>query len=110
MQRLVQETLEYSDVEYMPRCQYPQGPSRWAALLFNRGSASDRFAVLMGNAVSMLLTSMATSNMTAVILLTAAGFFLPAFHGPSWSLSMDLLPPDVCGRRQGSLIRPDSSP
>ena len=61
------------------------------------------FAVLLGNAVSMLLTSMATSNTMAVILLTAAGFFLPAIHGPFWSWSMDLLPPDVGGASAGFL-------
>jgi hypothetical protein len=39
----------------------------------------------------------------AVILLTAAGFFLPAIHGPFWSWSMDLLPPDVGGASAGFL-------
>ncbi len=61
------------------------------------------FAVLLGNAVSMLLTSIATSNTMAVILLTAAGFFLPAIHGPFWSLPMDLLPPHVIGASVGFL-------
>ena len=51
----------------------------------------------------MLLTAMATSNTMAVILLTAAGFFLPAIHGPFWSLSMDLLPPHVSGASAGFL-------
>src|SRR5262249_7293845 len=43
------------------------------------------------------------NNTTAVILLTAAGFFLPAIHGPFWSLSMDLLPPHVGGASAGFL-------
>jgi sugar phosphate permease len=61
------------------------------------------FAVLLGNAAGMLLVSMATSNRMAVILLTATGFFLPAIHGPFWSLSMDLLPPHVSGASAGFL-------
>jgi sugar phosphate permease len=61
------------------------------------------FAVLLGNAVSMLLISMATTNTMAVILLTAAGFFLPAIHGPFWSLPMDMLPSHVIGVSAGFL-------
>ena len=61
------------------------------------------FAVLLGDAVGMLLVSMATSDRMAVILLTLTGFFLPAVHGPFWSLSMDLLPPHVTGASAGFL-------
>lgn len=58
-------------------------------------------AVLVGNAVCMLLTPAASSNALAVVFLTATGFFLPAIHGPFWSLSMDLLPPHVIGASAG---------
>ena len=57
--------------------------------------------VLLGNAICMLLTSRAPSNALAVIFLTATGFFLPAIHGPFWSLPMDLLPSHVIGASAG---------
>jgi len=60
-------------------------------------------AVLLGDAICMLLTSMATTNTMAVLLLTATGFFLPAIHGPFWSLPMDLLPRHVIGASLGFL-------
>jgi MFS-type transporter involved in bile tolerance (Atg22 family) len=36
-----------------------------------------------------------------VIFLTAAGFFLPAVHGPFWSLLMEMLPSRVMGYSSG---------
>jgi sugar phosphate permease len=54
-------------------------------------------AVLLGNAVCMLLTSRAANNTMAVVFLTLTGFFLPSIHGPFWSLLMDLLPSHVIG-------------
>ena len=47
-------------------------------------------AVLLGYAVCMLLTSMAANNTMAVVFLTLTGFFLPAIHGPFWSLPMEI--------------------
>jgi len=38
-----------------------------------------------------------------VVFLTATGFFLPAIHGPFWSLVMDLLPSRVIGSSSGFL-------
>jgi sugar phosphate permease len=58
-------------------------------------------AVLAGNALFMLLTATATNSTTAVIFLTATGFFLPAVQGPFWSLPMDLLPSQVMGYSTG---------
>ncbi len=58
-------------------------------------------SVLLGNALFMLLTAKAGSATTAVIFLTATGFFLPAIQGPFWSLSMDLLPSRVMGYSSG---------
>jgi sugar phosphate permease len=60
-------------------------------------------SVLLGNAVFMLLTATASNATTAVVFLTATGFFLPAIHGPFWSLVMDLLPPRVIGSASGFL-------
>jgi sugar phosphate permease len=60
-------------------------------------------AVLLGNAVCMLLTSMASNNTMAVVFLTLTGFFLPAIYGPFWSLPMDLLPSHVIGASAGFL-------
>jgi sugar phosphate permease len=59
--------------------------------------------VLLGIAVFMVLTATAPSATTAVIFLTSAGFFLPAIHGPFWSLPMDLLPSRVMGYAAGFL-------
>ncbi len=58
-------------------------------------------AILLGNALFMLLTAMAGSATSAVIFLTATGFFLPAIQGPFWSLVMDLLPARVMGYSSG---------
>jgi sugar phosphate permease len=58
-------------------------------------------AVLLGNALFMLLTATANSATTAVIFLAATGFFLPAIQGPFWSLAMDLLPSRVMGYSSG---------
>jgi sugar phosphate permease len=58
-------------------------------------------SVLLGNAFFMLLTATATTATSAVIFLTATGFFLPAIQGPFWSLSMDLLPSKVMGYSSG---------
>jgi sugar phosphate permease len=51
----------------------------------------------------MLLTATAGNATTAVVFLTATGFFLPAVHGPFWSLLMDLLPSRVIGSASGFL-------
>jgi sugar phosphate permease len=53
--------------------------------------------VLVGNAVFMLLTATAVNVTWAIVFLAATGFFLPAIHGPYWSLTMDLLPSDDIG-------------
>ena len=58
-------------------------------------------SVLLGNALFMLLTATANNATTAVIFLTATGFFLPAIQGPFWSLAMDLLPSKVMGYSSG---------
>lgn len=58
-------------------------------------------AVLLGNALFMLLTATAANATRAVMFLTAAGFFLPAVQGPFWSLPMDLLPSRVMGYSTG---------
>jgi sugar phosphate permease len=58
-------------------------------------------SVLLGNAFFMLLTATASTATSAVIFLTATGFFLPAIQGPFWSLSMDLLPSRVMGYSSG---------
>lgn len=58
-------------------------------------------SVLLGNALFMLLTATASNSTTAVIFLTATGFFLPAIQGPFWSLAMDLLPSRVMGYSSG---------
>jgi sugar phosphate permease len=59
--------------------------------------------ILLGNALFMLLTATATNATLAVVFLTATGFFLPAIHGPFWSLPMDLLPSRVIGYAAGFL-------
>lgn len=58
-------------------------------------------AVMLGNALFMLLTATAATATAAVVFLTAAGFFLPAIHAPFWSLVMDLLPSRVMGYSTG---------
>ena len=58
-------------------------------------------AIMLGDATFMLLTATAGSAATAVVFLTAAGFFLPAIHAPFWSLVMDLLPSRVMGYSTG---------
>jgi len=58
-------------------------------------------SVLLGSALFLLLTATATKATTAVICLTAAGFFLPAIQGPFWSLPMDMLPSRVMGYSSG---------
>jgi sugar phosphate permease len=60
-------------------------------------------SVLLGNALFMLLTATAANATTAVVFLTATGFFLPGIHGPFWSLLMDLLPSRVIGSASGFL-------
>lgn len=60
-------------------------------------------SVLLGNALFMLLTATAGNATMAVVFLTATGFFLPAIHGPFWSLPMDLLPSRVIGAAAGFL-------
>ena len=60
-------------------------------------------SALLGNALFMLLTAAAGNATTAVVFLTATGFFLPAIHGPFWSLVMDLLPSRVIGSSSGFL-------
>jgi sugar phosphate permease len=60
-------------------------------------------SVLLGNALFMLLTATAGNATMAVVFLTATGFFLPAIHGPFWSLVMDLLPSRVIGSSSGFL-------
>jgi sugar phosphate permease len=59
--------------------------------------------VLIGIAVFMALIATATNVITAVIFLIAAGFFLPAVHGPFWAIPMDLLPSRVMGYAAGFL-------
>jgi sugar phosphate permease len=59
--------------------------------------------VLVGIAVFMALIATAPNVTTAVIFLTAAGFFLPAVHGPFWAIPMDLLPSRVMGYAAGFL-------
>ena len=56
---------------------------------------------LLGNALFMLLTALAATAPTAVVFLTATGFFLPAVHGPFWSFLMELLPSRVMGSAAG---------
>jgi sugar phosphate permease len=58
-------------------------------------------AVLGGNALSMLLIPAAPNAAWAIAFLMTAGFFLPAIHGPFWSLPMDLLPSKVIGCASG---------
>lgn len=58
-------------------------------------------AVLVGIALFMVLTATAPDATTAVIFLTSAGFFLPAIHGPFWSLLMNRLPSRVMGYSAG---------
>jgi sugar phosphate permease len=58
-------------------------------------------AVLLGNALCMSLTATATGATSAIIFLTATGFFLPAIQGPFWALPMDLLPLRVMGYSTG---------
>jgi sugar phosphate permease len=58
-------------------------------------------AVLLGNALFLLLTATAANTTMAVIFLTATGFFLPAIHGPFWSLFMDFFPSRVMGYSSG---------
>ena len=60
-------------------------------------------SVLLGNALFMLLTATAANATMAVVFLTATGFFLPAVHGPFWSLFMDLLPSRAIGSSSGFL-------
>ena len=60
-------------------------------------------SVLVGNALFMLLTATAANATMAVVFLTATGFFLPAVHGPFWSLFMDLLPSRAIGSSSGFL-------
>jgi len=57
--------------------------------------------VLLGNALFMSLTALATNATTAVILLALTGLFLPSIHGPFWSLLMDMAPPRVMGYASG---------
>ncbi len=57
--------------------------------------------VLVGIAISMVLTATAPNVTTAVIFLTIAGFFLPSIQGPFWSLPMDMLPSRVMGYSSG---------
>ena len=57
--------------------------------------------VLLGDALFMVLTATASTATTAVIFLTATGFFLPSIHGPFWPLLMDLLPSRVMGYSAG---------
>jgi sugar phosphate permease len=57
--------------------------------------------VLLGNALFLLLTATAANTTMAVIFLTATGFFLPAIHGPFWSLFMDFFPSSVMGYSSG---------
>jgi len=57
--------------------------------------------VLLGSSLFLVLTAIATNATTAVICLTAAGFFLPAIQGPFWSLPMDRLPSRVMGYSSG---------
>jgi sugar phosphate permease len=59
--------------------------------------------VLLGDALFMVLTATASSVTAAVIFLTATGFFLPAIHGPFWSLAMEMLPSRVMGYSSGFL-------
>jgi len=59
--------------------------------------------VLLGIAIFMVLTATAPNATMAVIFLTAAGFFLPAIHGPFWALPMNLLPSRVMGYSAGFL-------
>ncbi|MGH9354916.1 MAG: MFS transporter, partial [Terriglobia bacterium] len=58
-------------------------------------------AVLLGSALFLLLTATATNAHSAIIFLTATGFFLPSIQGPFWSLPMDLLPSTVMGCSTG---------
>lgn len=58
-------------------------------------------AVLLGIALFLLLTATAANTTMAVIFLTATGFFLPAIHGPFWSLFMDFFPSRVMGYSSG---------
>jgi MFS family permease len=58
-------------------------------------------AVLLGNALFMLLTATAPNATLAVVFLTCTGFFLPSVQGPFWSLPMDMLPPRVMGYASG---------
>jgi sugar phosphate permease len=60
-------------------------------------------AVLLGDALFMVLTATASNVTTAVIFLTATGFFLPSIHGPFWSLAMEILPSRVMGYSAGFL-------
>jgi sugar phosphate permease len=53
--------------------------------------------VLVGNAVFMMLTATAVNVTWAIVFLVATGLFLPAIHGPFWSLTMDLLPSEDIG-------------
>ena len=59
--------------------------------------------VLLGDALCMVLTATASNAITAVIFLTATGFFLPSIHGPFWSLAMELLPSRIMGYSSGFL-------
>ena len=59
--------------------------------------------VLLGDALFMVLTATASTATTAVIFLTATGFFLPSIHGPFWSLAMEMLPSRVMGYASGFL-------
>lgn len=58
---------------------------------------------LLGDALFMVLTATASTATTAVVFLTATGFFLPAIHGPFWSLAMEMLPSRVMGYSSGFL-------
>jgi sugar phosphate permease len=58
-------------------------------------------AILLGDALFMVLTATASTATTAVIFLTTTGFFLPSIHGPFWPLLMDLLPSRVMGYSSG---------
>ncbi len=58
-------------------------------------------AILLDDALFMVLTATASTATTAVIFLTATGFFLPSIHGPFWPLLMDLLPSRVMGYSSG---------
>jgi sugar phosphate permease len=66
-----------------------------------RGRKPVLVTVLLGIAVCMLALPAARTTTGVVALLIAAGFFLPAIHGPFWSIVMDLLPASIMGFSTG---------